>query len=143
MINRFVARGMGKSDAELVVGKMAQYENFFVNLMVSEELGLQLPEDDDASLLTDAFMMVLSFAIIGILPILLYLAGYFITNINERLLYVIALGITGIMLFTLGAMKSCFSSVFWVYTGFEALLVGMSCAGVSYVIGSYMRSVII
>ena len=75
MVKRFVSRGMAKADAELCVSKMAQYEGFFVNLMVTEELGLQLPEDDDAVLLTDAFLMAISFAVFGSLPLIVYCFG--------------------------------------------------------------------
>ncbi|CAE7649898.1 VIT2, partial [Symbiodinium microadriaticum] len=47
----FTQRGMGAADAELVVKKMAEYEEFFVNLMVTEELGLQVPDEDEWGLL--------------------------------------------------------------------------------------------
>lgn len=42
MVNIFEAKGMNRLDAELVVKKMAQYEGFFINLMITEELGLQV-----------------------------------------------------------------------------------------------------
>lgn len=35
-------RGMSRQDAEDVIGKMAKYDEFFVNLMMNEELGLQV-----------------------------------------------------------------------------------------------------
>lgn len=35
-------RGMSRQDAEDVIGKMAKYDDFFVNLMMNEELGLQV-----------------------------------------------------------------------------------------------------
>ncbi len=35
MIRKFEARGMLRKDAEVVVGKLAQYENIFVGAMVS------------------------------------------------------------------------------------------------------------
>lgn len=44
-INTFRARqerGMSRQDAEDVIGKMAKYDDFFVNLMMNEELGLQV-----------------------------------------------------------------------------------------------------
>lgn len=33
---------MSRQDAEDVIGKMAKYDEFFVNLMMNEELGLQV-----------------------------------------------------------------------------------------------------
>jgi hypothetical protein len=44
MVDRFVSRGMGKKDADLVVTKMAKYEDFFVRLMMSEELGSNMTD---------------------------------------------------------------------------------------------------
>ena len=35
-------RGMSRQDAEDVIEKMAKYDDFFVNLMMNEELGLQV-----------------------------------------------------------------------------------------------------
>lgn len=35
-------RGMSRPDAEDVIEKMAKYDDFFVNLMMNEELGLQV-----------------------------------------------------------------------------------------------------
>jgi hypothetical protein len=51
MAKRFMSKGMSKADATLVASKMAQYDSLFVSLMVSEELGLQLPDDNDAALI--------------------------------------------------------------------------------------------
>ena len=141
MVKRFVARGMGEADAKVVVSKMAQYEMFFVNLMVSEELGLQLPEDNDASLLTDAFVMAVSFALIGCLPLLFYCLGV-IGTFTDHDLFLISAGFTSVMLFILGTMKSCFSEVFWVYSGIEAVLVAAVCAGTAYCTGSLVKSLV-
>lgn len=38
-------RGMSRQDAEDVIEKMAKYDDFFVNLMMNEELGLQVCSD--------------------------------------------------------------------------------------------------
>ena len=141
MVKRFVSRGMGEADAKLVVSKMAQYETFFVNLMVTEELGLQLPEDDDASLLTDAFVMAISFALIGCLPLLTYFLGL-ISTFKDDELFVIGSVLSALLLFALGSMKSCFSSVLWVLSGFESLAMAAVCAAAAYGVGSGIRSVI-
>ena len=133
---------MGEADAKAVVTRMAQYESFFVNLMVAEELGLQLPEDNDASLLTDAFVMAVSFAAIGCLPLAVYCLGTF-GVFDEHQLFLLSAGFTGVVLFVLGAMKSCFSEVFWMFSGLEAVLVAAVCAGVAYCTGSLLRSVVV
>ena len=141
MVKRFVARGMGEADAKVVVTKMAQYENFFVNLMVSEELGLQLPEDNDASLLTDAFVMAVSFALIGAMPLLVYGMGMF-GIFSDHELFLIASVLMAVLMFVLGAMKSCFSEVFWIFSGFEAVIIALICAGVAYSTGSLVKNLV-
>lgn len=142
MVKRFVSRGMGKADAELCVGKMAQYEGFFVNLMVTEELGLQLPEDDDAVLLTDAFIMSMAFACFGSLPLIVYCFGQWDIADDKNMFYFAVL-ITAVLVFMLGSTKSSFSSVFWVYSGVETLLVAAATSGVAYALGSVIVKILI
>lgn len=49
MIELFQRRGMSREDAEEVIVRMAKYKNFFINLMMTEELALPLPADDEAA----------------------------------------------------------------------------------------------
>ena len=142
MVKRFVSRGMGKADAELCVGKMAQYEGFFVNLMVTEELGLQLPEDDDAVLLTDAIIMSIAFAGFGCLPLSVYCFGQ-LDMADDRNMFYVSLAITAVFVFILGSTKSTFSSVFWLYSGFETLLVAAATSGVAFGIGSLIITILL
>jgi VIT1/CCC1 family predicted Fe2+/Mn2+ transporter len=107
MIVLFNQRGMGLADAEIVVKKMAEYEDFFIDLMVTEELGLSLPDEDEASLLKDAFAMFISFLLFGTFPLLPFFLGPFdILNLDS--LIMAAFLCTGVSLFSLGAFKSTF-----------------------------------
>lgn len=135
MVMLFSQRGMGREDAEIVVKKMAEYEQFFINLMVTEELGLQLPEEDDTSLLKDAVVMFLSFTSFGALPLVAYCFGP-LQWFDDEHLFILSLACTGIALFLLGAVKALFSSAHWFYSGMETFLLGATCAGVAYGIGA-------
>lgn len=141
MIKRFEARGMVKKDAELVVGKMAQYENFFVGLMVSEELGLQIPENDDLELFTDALVMFVSFCLFGALPIIFYLFG-FMQMLFDHDLYILSSSLSLLIISGLGMVKSTFSSASVYYSGFEALSMGIIAASISYVTGALLANLI-
>ena len=132
---------MGKADAELCVAKMAQYEGFFVNLMVTEELGLQLPEDDDAVLLTDAFIMSMAFAGFGCLPLIVYCFGQW-DIADDKSMFYIALVISAFFVFILGSTKSSFSSVFWVYSGVETVLVAAASSIIAFGVGSLIVKLI-
>jgi VIT1/CCC1 family predicted Fe2+/Mn2+ transporter len=142
MVKRFVLRGMGKTDAELCVTRMAQYEEFFVNLMVTEELGVQLPEDNDAKLLTDAFIMAIAFAFFGSLPLIVYSFGQ-LDIANDQNMFYAAGTITAFLVFILGSMKSSFSSVFWVYSGIETVLVAGASSAVAYALGSVIIKILV
>lgn len=139
MIGRFEARGMSRQDAELVVSKIAQYENFFVGLMVSEELGLQLSEDDDAMLITDAFVMFIAFASVGLIPVLTLLIGA-IDTFSDEFVSSIAVVTSLVLVLFLGILKSHYSSTSWVYSALEALLSGGVCFGASFIVGKTLMS---
>lgn len=134
MINIFEDRGMSRADAELVVRKMSEYDSFFINMMITEELGLQLPDEDDAALIKDSIVMFTSFAVCGCLPLVVYLASPWRLLNSEDLLGV-ALLVAGLVLFALGAAKSSFSSTFWLVGGIEVIAIGAACAGASYGVG--------
>lgn len=108
MVLLFMQRGMSGGDAELVVKKMAEYEDFFVNLMVTEELGLQLPDEDEMGLLKDGLVMFLSFAIFGTIPLLPFLLGLLHMDISDQTIAILAFGSTAMALFLLGSIKSTF-----------------------------------
>jgi len=136
MVNRFEQRGMARRDAEIVVGKMAQYESFFVGQMVSEELGLQPPDNDDGELLTDAFVMFVSYSLFGALPILVYCIGGFMKVIPEQSMFPISAAFSLVVLSCLGIMKSFFSSSHWFYCFLESLILGGLVAAISYFVSS-------
>jgi len=109
MVKLFEFRGMSRQDAESVVNKMAQYEGFFINLMVTEELGLQPPEDDEITLLLDAFVMFISYAGLGTIPLITYcLVPSNLSNLSQKDLYVSSAFLTGLSLYILGSIKSTF-----------------------------------
>ena len=61
MVELFVARGMSREDAQVVIQRMAKYKDFFVDLMMTEELALPVPSEtgtEDA--LKDGVAMFLS-----------------------------------------------------------------------------------
>lgn len=139
VVKLFELRGMGRNDAELVVEKMSQYENFFINLLVTEELGSPPPDDDELTLMSDACVMSLSYAGFGAIPLLTYCLGGASIYVSKDVssLRAASAMITGLTLFGLGGAKSTFSSSPWFYSGFEAVVFGGVCAVVAYSTGSF------
>merc|ERR1711991_535929 len=124
VVSLYEFRGMGRADAELVVEKMSHYEGFFVNLLVTEELGSPPPEDDELTLMTDATVMSLSYVGFGSIPLLVYCLGDATSQYVSRdasSLRVASAMVTSLTLFGLGGAKSTFSSSSWFYSGVEAV----------------------
>ena len=135
-------RGMARRDAEAVVTKMAQYENFFVSLMVSEELGVALNEDNDALLISDSFLMFLSYGSFGAIPIMIYALGA-LNVVTDKDLFVLSISVSFAILIFLGFMKSGFSSAHWLYSSLETLTLGIVVSSVAYLVGAGMVHIIV
>ena len=101
--------------------------------MLSEELGIQLSYEDDAMLLTDAFVMFLAYACMGVIPLLALTVGPF-NVLSEENQYFISVVLSLVILFILGSMKSKFGSGSWYCCGFETVALGLACAITSYFI---------
>lgn len=133
MVELYEERGMSRKDAEIAIRLMAKYEDFFVNVMMVEELGLQVPDEDENPWF-DGFITFCSFVFFGIFPLL----GYVIFasfNLELASLFGISCGLTGVMLFLLGVFKSRFTGQTWWLSGLEILLLGGVTAAVSFLIG--------
>lgn len=144
MIDIYVDKGMGREDAEKVINTMAKYKDFFVDIMMAEELELRVPDDDHVKeSMKEGVIMFCSFAIFGSLPLL----GYVIIPISfpdleEGYLFATACIVTGVVLFLMGCVKSNFSSSSWYFAGMETLLLGGACATVAYTIGQYVDNLV-
>jgi len=137
MVELFVARGMSREDAELVIQRMAKYKDFFVDLMMTEELSLPVPSDTGAmDAFKDGFTMFCAFAFFGMLPLVGFvLAGIFYPEVTSEGLFMIACGVTSFCLLGLGAFKAQFHDKQYLRSGIETLLLGGACAAVAYFVG--------
>ncbi|CAM9326981.1 unnamed protein product [Phaeothamnion confervicola] len=143
MIEIYTERGMSREDAEDVIGKMAKYDDLFVNLMMNEELGLQVPSEDEDQTIKEGFIMFLSFAGFGAMPLLGYIVfPFFDPDLTANALFALACAVTATSLFVMGAVKSQFGTRSWYCSGIEMLLLGGSCAFVAYEIGSIVEGVL-
>jgi vacuolar iron transporter family protein len=102
--------------------------------MVTEGLGLQPPDDDDFSLITEAIVMFLSYGGFGSIPLIVYYLGHSSMSVNHC--FGTAAIATGLTLCILGSSKSSFSSSPWYYCATESVLFGVFCAVISYTVGS-------
>jgi len=137
MVQLFVARGMSRADAESVIKCMAKYQDFFVDIMMKEELSLPVPsEGDTLEAFKDGLTMFASFAIFGMLPLFAYIAaGVINPMLDTSALFFVACISTALSLFGLGAFKAKFHDKRYVYAGVETVLLGGACAAIAYYVG--------
>ena len=111
MVDLYVSKGMNREDAEVVIRRMAKYPEFFIDIMMVEELELQVPGEDDNPW-KDGLVTFTSFVVFGVIPLLGYVA-FAGTDFTSEVLFIIACVLTAIMLFTLGALKSMLTAQKW------------------------------
>ncbi|CAJ1961113.1 unnamed protein product [Cylindrotheca closterium] len=144
MIDIYKEKGMEHEDAKLVIETMAKYKDFFVDLMMAQELELQVPDEDHVEeSMREGVVMFLSFASFGAMPLL----GYVIIpasfpQLGNDTLFAAACIVTGLVLFFLGSVKSKFANMNWFTSGLETLLLGGCCATVAFTIGHYINGLV-
>jgi len=135
MIDLYEQRGLPREDAVEVIQTMAKYPDFFIDIMMCEELGLKVP-DEDESPVKDGFVTFLAFLIFGMLPLFGYIVAPILNpDVSSLSLFMVASLVTMVVLFLLGAFKSQFSASTWYASGLEFLLLGSAAASTSYFIG--------
>lgn len=142
MVEIYEDKGMSHDDAVAVIETMAKYKDFFVDVMMTQELELQVPDaDHERQSFREGVVMFCSFAAFGAMPLLGYvLIPTLFPELGEEVLFTSACIITGMVLFLMGCVKSLFSKHFWLWTGFETLLLGGACATVAYTIGQFVKA---
>jgi len=141
MVDLYEEKGMSRFDAEMVIRIMAKYEDFFIDRMMMDELELMVPDPDDSPW-ADGFVTFCSFIFFGMFPLLAY-ACTIGMNLEVRTLFGISCGLTVIMLFVLGAIKSLFTNQAWWKSVLEITAVGSFTAVVSFLIGWMIEDLII
>ena len=71
MVELYMKRGMTEEDAVSVIDVMAKYKNFFLDVMMVEELGLMPPDEDDKPWKNGVVTFV-AFVFFGFIPLLSY-----------------------------------------------------------------------
>jgi VIT1/CCC1 family predicted Fe2+/Mn2+ transporter len=79
-----------------------------------------------------------SFIVAGVVPLLVYLLGLFVT-IDPTVSFVVSIILSAAALFALGAAKVLITERNWFRSGLEMLAVGGLAAGVAYLIGYLLR----
>ena len=134
MVELYTERGLDPADAQLIVQTMAKYKDFFVDVMMKDELGLDVPEEGSRDHWVSGLYCFMSFLVCGSVPLLGFVAFMPFTNDNDTLFGISCL-MTALMLFILGALKSAYTTKHWWHSGLEILVMGALTATAAYAIG--------
>lgn len=131
MIELYIGKGIGREDAETVTAILSKHRDAWVSIMMVEELGIVESEE---SPLRNALVTFGSFAVFGFVPLLAYVVFRFFPGLQGQSFWVSS-ALTGLTLFTLGALKVRITNRNWLASGLEMLLVGGLAAAAAYGIG--------
>ena len=101
MIDLYESKGLPRQDAETVIKIMAKHKDFFVNVMMAEELELQVPDEDDNPWVEGGVTFA-SFVFFGTIPLLAY-AIFYSVELYDSERFIVACCLTGVCLFSLGS----------------------------------------
>lgn len=123
----------GYSGAELddMVALVTGREDVWLEVMLSEEHGLT---EIQRSPMRAALATFAAFIICGFVPLLPFLFNLPVSAIT-------ATAMTGMVFLGIGAAKSRWSTQTWWGSALETFVIGMSAAGIAYVIGLLLRQV--
>lgn len=124
-------KGYRGEDLERMTSLITSNEQFWIDFMMVEELGLSNLEGE--SPLMNGAVTFVSFVSAGMIPLLPYIV------FGEQASFLIACATTGAALFCVGALRSFFSRASWMLLGLEMLSLGGVAAGIAYGVGFAIR----
>jgi vacuolar iron transporter family protein len=126
----FALKGFAGAELERIVDVITADEDRWAKTMAVEEYGLSPAVK---SPLLVALNTAVAFVLCGLVPLISYLAAY-------RVAWCVVA--TGLVFFGIGAAKSRWSLAGWARSGAETLLIGMSAAGLAFLIGFGLRTLV-
>ena len=132
MVELYMKRGMTEEDAVSVIDVMAKYKNFFLDVMMVEELGLMPPDEDDSPW-KNGLVTFASFVFFGFIPLLSYVLSS-ATGASDTVNFVVACILTGVTMFLLGAAKAKFTNQSMLRSALLMLLNGGMAAVAAYLV---------
>lgn len=125
----FVRKGFEGEELERIVELITSDRERWVQTMLMDEYGLPFAV---RSPWIAALCTFTAFLICGLAPLLPYLTG------TEHSL-TLSVGLTGIVFFVIGSVKSRWSTSSWWHSGFTTLAVGAVAASLAYVTGVVIK----
>src|SRR6266498_3613475 len=122
------AKGFAGEDLQRVVALVTADRTRWVRTMLTEEYGL--PQEVRSPWLA-AFITFGAFLLCGAVPLI-----PFVLSLNKPL--AVSTFLTGAVFFTIGSLKSRWSTASWWWSGFSTLFVGTIAASLAYGVGLFL-----
>ena len=113
-------------------------EDRWIETMLVDELGLSLESPSPFKAAATTF---LAFCLVGLLPLLAFIYGFFIPTAPTHL-FVLSTLITMAAFFFVGAAKSFFVDQRWYWSGLETLAIGGIAAWLAFVVGLLLSGIV-
>ncbi|MCF8496226.1 MAG: VIT1/CCC1 transporter family protein [Alphaproteobacteria bacterium] len=126
----FNSKGFAGEDAEQMTDMITRDENLWIEFMLQEEYGVSRPFYKPLNAGANTFM---AFILCGAMPLIPYAVGLPQTPY-------IALAFAAATFFAIGSFKSLWSVKRWWREGTEAPAIGVSAAGLAFLIGMAFRN---
>lgn len=136
LVEIYEQKGYSEADAHQLVEILSRNKQHWIDTMMFDELGLTR---DDRNPLFNGLATLAAFVIAGAVPLLVYLAGLFVT-IENKTAFIVSLVLSGLALFGLGAAKVLITGGNALRSGLEMFFVGGLAAAVAYAIGALLQN---
>lgn len=134
MVEIYMKKGMTKEQATTVIDIFAQHKDMFVDLMMVEELGLEVP-DDDAAPWKDGLVTFCSFLVFGSVPLWCYVIFKLAGAKNKAMMFGLTCAATALTMFLLGVFKAKVTHLNACKSGAMMLLNGSIAAAAAFFVG--------
>ena len=128
----FKAKGFEGGALETAVGVITEQHERWIDTMMTEEHGMP---PITRSPVKSAMFTFLAFVLCGSVPLLAYLF-----RLSDPL--AVATVMTGATFFAIGSLRSRWSPTPWWRAGLETFVIGMTAAGVAYLVGDFLQSIV-
>lgn len=137
MVTKLITENsFASEDAEKVIGVLGakQHRDFFIDFMMHEELGLEIPDDPWAPL-KDGAMTFVSFLIFGAVPLIVYAACWGGGLTDQGAIFGIACAFTFVTLVALGVLQGAITGLPLWRAGLYMGAVGSLAAAAAFLVG--------
>ena len=132
------SKGFSSDDSEKMAKLMTNNKSFLHDLMIYDRLGIV--DSDIADALRGSIVTLVAFLVAGIVPLIPYVILSSSESLEGHFLWACIL--TGIALFSIGALRTTYSDKTWLKGGLEMLILGGLASVIAYLAG-YITSLVV